>query len=97
MARKDSSHCGQWQPSPIPQGQNRSPVQQLFEDHADIFAPVSLMPCDDLFLASGWNEGARGRPLLPQRISVRLPIDAALGQAHRPSKSVYGTADAGLE
>jgi hypothetical protein len=60
-ARQDTSFCGVWTPAPIPQGQARSPMQELFETHADAFAPSSLMPRDEIF--QGWATGSTDRPL----------------------------------
>jgi hypothetical protein len=61
-ARQDTSFCGTWNLAPIPQGQARSPMQELFETHADAFGPSSLMPHDEIF--RGWAVGESGdRPL----------------------------------
>src|SRR5262249_21374540 len=49
VARQDSSFTGVWGLPPPPQGQERSPVQALFQDHADCFGPASLAPRDAIF------------------------------------------------
>jgi hypothetical protein len=61
MARQDTSFCGEWSLPPIPQGQARSPVQELFEMHADAFGPAGLCPGGELF--AGWPDTGRDRPL----------------------------------
>jgi hypothetical protein len=61
-ARQDTSFCGTWHLPPLPQGQARSPVQELFESRADAFAPMSLVPRDAIF--QGWPGAESGdRPL----------------------------------
>src|SRR5262249_11501574 len=61
-ARQDTSHCGTWSLPPMPRGQERSPTEELFESHADAFAPMSMAPRDAIF--GGWPAGESGdRPL----------------------------------
>jgi hypothetical protein len=61
-ARQDQSFCGVWTPAPIPQGSARSPMDALFQDRADVFAPMSMAPHDPIF--QGWPAGESGdRPL----------------------------------
>jgi phage terminase large subunit-like protein len=60
-ARQDTSFCGVWHLPPIPQGRDRSLTQELFETHADVFAPASLAPGDPVF--QGWPSASEDRPL----------------------------------
>jgi hypothetical protein len=54
--------CGVWTPSPIPQGNDRSPMDALFHDRADCFGPSSLAPRDAIY--QGWPAGqSEDRPL----------------------------------
>jgi hypothetical protein len=48
-----------WLPSEPVQRQDRSMMQKLFADRPDVFAPVSLMPADELF--AGWNTDGERR------------------------------------
>jgi hypothetical protein len=57
MAQQDMCFCGQWTLPAVPQGQDRSPTQELFETHADVFAPSELVHTGKLFAA--WNMGER--------------------------------------
>jgi hypothetical protein len=60
-ARQDTSFCGTWSLPPLPQGRDRSPLQQMLEDRPDIFAPMSMAPSDPIF--QGWPAGPTDRPL----------------------------------
>ena len=61
-ARQDQSFCGVWKPMPIPQGQERSPMDALFHDRADCFGPASLAPREAIY--QGWPSSESGdRPL----------------------------------
>jgi hypothetical protein len=59
--RDGGGYAGPWLDSGIPQGQQRSPTQELFADHADAFGPSGLAP-GWLGEFSGWP-GERDRPL----------------------------------
>jgi hypothetical protein len=59
--REGGGYAGPWLDSGIPQGQERSPVQELFEMHADAFGPAGLCPGGELF--AGWPDTGRDRPL----------------------------------